>query len=81
MPPAPIGKVHQPGIASLEPDEQQVDRLRHRLLQLLSPTPIGLDAVIELLNAPPPEVLAAVTELELAGLILRSPGDQLVRVS
>lgn len=81
MPTAPIGQVHQPAIASLAPDEQQVDRLRHRLLQLLSPTPIALDAVIELLNAPPPEVLAAVTELELAGLILRSPNDQLIRVS
>jgi DNA processing protein len=80
MPTAPIGQVHQPAIASLAPDEQQVDRLRHRLLQLLSPTPIALDAVIELLNAPP-EVLAAVTELELAGLILRSPNDQLIRVS
>ncbi|MBM3602638.1 MAG: DNA-protecting protein DprA [Alphaproteobacteria bacterium] len=76
----PTDTVRQPSMASLTPDDHQVDRLRHRLLQLLSPTPIGLDAVIELLNAPPPEVLAAVTELELAGLILRSPSDQLVRV-
>jgi DNA processing protein len=66
---------------SLTPDEHQVGQLRHRLLGLFSATPVGLDSIMALVDAPTADILAAVTELELAGMIARSPSDQIIRIA
>jgi DNA processing protein len=66
---------------SLTPDEHQVGQLRHRLLGLVSATPVGLDSIMALVDAPTADILAAVTELELAGMIARSPSDQIIRIA
>ena len=62
--------------ASYKVDENQVDRARAALLDGLAPTPTPVDELIRLCDFPAPIVWAALLELELAGRILRLPGNQ-----
>jgi DNA processing protein len=55
---------------SCEPD----DALRERLAGLLSPTPVSRDELVRAAGAPAPLVLAALTELALAGRAELQPG-------
>lgn len=61
-------------------DENQVDRARQRLLDGLAPTPTPVDELIRLCDFPAPTVWAALLELELAGRILRLPGNQVALI-
>lgn len=57
-------------------DENHVDKARAALLDGLAPTPTPVDELIRLCDFPAPIVWAALLELELAGRILRLPGNQ-----
>ena len=57
-----------------EPD----DRLRRRLADLLSPTPVSRDELVRASGAPAPLVFAALTELALAGRAELLPGGMVV---
>jgi len=61
--------------ACAEPD----DRLRERLAGLLSPTPVSRDELVRAANAPAPLVLAALTELALAGRAELLPGGMVAK--
>lgn len=61
-------------------DENQVDRARQLLLDGLAPTPTPVDELIRLCDLPAPTVWAALLELELAGRILRLPGNQVALI-
>lgn len=54
----------------VEPD----DKLRRRIADLLSPTPVSRDELVRATGAPPPLVFAALTELALAGRAELLPG-------
>lgn len=61
--------------ACAEPD----DRLRERLAGLLSPTPVSRDELVRASGAPAPLVLAALTELALAGRAELLPGGMVAK--
>ncbi|WP_337186114.1 DNA-processing protein DprA [Phenylobacterium sp.] len=61
--------------APVEPD----DALRRRLAELLSPTPVSRDELVRAAAAPPAAVLAALTELALAGRAELLPGGMVVK--
>ncbi|NWH08564.1 MAG: DNA-protecting protein DprA [Alphaproteobacteria bacterium] len=61
-------------------DEPAPESLRDTLLERLSPTPIGIDDLIRDLGAEPGAIMAALMELELAGLALRQSGRLVVRI-
>ena len=48
--------------------------MRERVAALLSPTPVSRDEVVRAAGAPTPVVLAALTELALAGRAELLPG-------
>jgi len=58
-----------------EPD----DRLRDRLADLLSPTPVSRDELVRAANAPAPLVFAALMELALAGRAELQPGGMVAK--
>jgi len=51
--------------------------LPRAILDLLGPTPISEDALIRQLACPPAEVMAAISELDIAGRVQRHPGGLL----
>ena len=51
--------------------------LPRAILDLLGPTPISEDALIRQLARPPAEVMAAISELDIAGRVQRHPGGLL----
>lgn len=55
-----------------EPDE----KLRHRILENLSPTPVQMDELIRAVDASAADVMTIILELELAGHIERQPGNK-----
>lgn len=55
-----------------EPDE----KLRHKILENLSPVPVQMDELIRAVNASAAEVLIVILELELAGHIERQAGNK-----
>ena len=55
-------------------NDREVDALRGRLAALLSPTPVSRDELVRATGAPVPVVLAALTELALAGRAELLPG-------
>jgi len=61
--------------ATCEPDE----RLRQRVADLLSPTPVSRDELVRASGAPAPLVFAALTELALAGRAELLPGGMVAR--
>ena len=68
--------LREPEAASYQPPaEDAVDAARPAIIELLGPTPVGLDELIRRSNHPAPIVLAVLLELELAGRLHRSPGQ------
>jgi DNA processing protein len=65
----------RPAAACTEPD----DALRNRLDDLLSPTPVSRDELVRAAGAPAPLVLAALTELALAGRAELLPGGMVAK--
>lgn len=61
--------------APVEPD----DRLRERLADLLSPTPVSRDELVRAAQAPAPAVFAALVELALAGRAELLPGGMVAK--
>ncbi len=62
------------------PAEDAVDAARPDVLELLGPTPIGLDELIRRAALPAQIVLAILLELELAGRLHRSPGQHVALI-
>lgn len=60
-------------------DEVQPLDLRSRLLAALSPSPIEVDALLRLLDAPPAQLRAMLFDLEMEQLIERHPGNRISR--
>ncbi len=56
--------------------EAEVDRIRARVEEALSPAPVAIDELIRQLDAPPGAVLMVILELELAGRAQRHPGNK-----
>ena len=61
------------------PEAEPDDALRERLADLLSPTPVSRDELVRAAQAPAPAVLAALTELALAGRAELLPGGMVAR--
>jgi DNA processing protein len=57
-------------------NDNEVDRVRARLDELLGPAPVEADELIRQCQAEPAVVLAALLELELAGRLERHPGGK-----
>lgn len=62
-------------------EENRLETLRPRVLEALSPTPAPVDELIRLCQTPAPLVLAVLLELELAGRIVRIPGNQVALIA
>lgn len=60
-------------------DDEPID-LRSRLLAALSPSPIEVDALLRLVDAPQAELRALLFDLEMEKLIERHPGNRVSRV-
>ena len=54
--------------------DSEADRIRERIAELLSPTPVSRDELARITGAPARAVLAALIELELAGRCALAPG-------
>lgn len=61
----------------LESDEKEMDGMRSKILQLLSPTPVHRDELARLSGINSQGISYFLTELEIAGLLVRYPGDML----
>jgi DNA processing protein len=64
----------------LNPKDYQIlitDSMRQQILDLLSATPINIDVLIKEANLPLPILYTIILELELAGKVLRYPGNKL----
>ncbi len=71
-----IGGLREPDRPYAPPPvaDAEVDAARERVAALLSPTPVSRDEVVRAAGAPTPVVLAALTELALAGRAELLPG-------
>lgn len=69
---------YSPGPPALS--DAAADRLREQVFALISPTPTPRDELIRAAGAPAAHVLAALSELALAGRVEFSPGGQVARV-
>ncbi len=67
-------------VADAAPLFAALTELEQKVLSTLSADPILSDVLLARVSAPVGEVLAAVTSLELKGLVRRLPGQQLARV-
>jgi len=56
--------------------EQEADRVRGRIVELLGPAPVDIDELIRQCGARAAAVLAVLLELELAGKLTRHPGNR-----
>ncbi|HEY1630872.1 MAG TPA: DNA-processing protein DprA [Rhizomicrobium sp.] len=56
--------------------EAEADRIRGRILELLSPAPVDVDELIRQSKGGTAAVLAVLLELELAGKLARHPGNR-----
>ncbi len=57
-------------------NDPDLDSIRRQILQHLGPTPISVDELLRLCQAPPAAVWTILLELELADALIRSPGGQ-----
>jgi DNA processing protein len=57
-------------------DESEIEHLRVRVLELLSPSPIEIDELVRQTGAPPGLLATTLLELELAGRAKRHPGSR-----
>jgi len=65
-----------PNLFSHAPVKEPDESLRIMLLEMLSPTPVGVDEIIRAAKVSAADVLTAILELELAGHIERQPGNK-----
>jgi len=73
---------HLPLFAAAPETPPSIDSdLIARLNSLLSPTPVAIDDLVRLTNAPAGSVQAALLSLELAGVAERLPGGRIVQVA
>lgn len=56
--------------------EKEADRIRDRIEELLAPSPVDVDELIRQCGAVPAAVLTVLLEMELAGKLLRHPGNR-----
>jgi len=75
--PPPIIRWHES--AATPATEADIDRCRTMILDGLSGEPTDIDAVITWCDLPVPAVMAAVLELELAGIVQRHFGNRVSR--
>lgn len=61
-------------------DEAEMDRARAAILELLSPTPTQVDELIRTSGYTSAVVLTALLELEIAGRLVRQPGQKVMLV-
>ncbi len=71
-------------LAKEEPSNQipvikENSKIREKILENLSPTPINIDAIARQCEDSLDEILSAILELELAGLVTRHPGNKVAR--
>ena len=59
-----------------EPDESEIEQARSHITQCLGPTPVSVDEIIRQCQVTASVVLTVLLELELAGRLDRSPGNQ-----
>jgi DNA processing protein len=64
-----LGEPPSPPWSGLTATDAQVDAVRERLAELVSVTPVSRDELMRAVGAPAPVVLAALTELALAGRV------------
>lgn len=71
-----VGTFREPerSFAPVPPSDADVDAVRGRVAALLSPTPVSRDELVRAAGVPAPIVLAALTELALAGRAELLPG-------
>ena len=55
-------------------------RLRQRIVELLSPTPVEVDDIMRESRASPEEVQGILLELEIAGEVIRTAGGRIARI-
>jgi DNA processing protein len=55
--------------------ETEIDRVRSSVEEALGPSPVKVDDLIRICDAPPAAVIAVLLELELAGKLTRHPGN------
>jgi DNA processing protein len=55
--------------------DADADRVRRIVEEALGPSPVRVDELIRVCDAPPPAVIAVLLELELAGKLTRHPGN------
>ena len=56
--------------------EAEADRIRHLVEEALGPAPVEIDEIVRLCRAPAAAVLIILLEFELAGRIVRHPGNR-----
>jgi DNA processing protein len=70
----------EPGAGKAPPSpaisDSEIDRIRETVLEGLGPAPVKVDDLIRACGAPAHAVLAVLLELELAGRIMRHPGNE-----
>jgi len=60
----------------LTANEADTDRIRKQIVELLGPSPVEVDELIRQTGAPVAAVLTVLLELELAGRLMRYPGNK-----
>jgi DNA processing protein len=64
------------GTGDLKSTEAEADRIRKQIIELLGPSPVEVDELIRQTGAPVAAVLTVLLELELAGRLMRYPGNK-----
>jgi DNA processing protein len=74
------GSFHEPDSImrgqSAQATDADTDRVRKQILELLGPAPVEVDELIRQTSAPVGAVLTVLLELELAGRLMRYPGNK-----
>jgi len=76
---AGLGERDPPGYGQAPASETEIEAIRERVAELLSPTPVSRDELVRLADAPAAVVLAALTELALAGRAEFLPGGMVAQ--
>lgn len=78
--PAPSGTLFEaPQPCSVEAAPHTLSEIEQQVFSAIGTTPLLTDEVMSALESPPGDVLAALTALELKGLIRRLPGQRVTR--
>ena len=66
----------EPSELGIRWDDESGDEARLRIVELLGPSPVGVDELVRQSGEAAPSVLCALLELELAGRVTREPGNR-----